>query len=50
MLGSLTRIIGLIPEEAMEKAVLDSVPPRTIELNKKALQVGFTAAEKVIRV
>jgi 2-oxoglutarate ferredoxin oxidoreductase subunit gamma len=50
MLGSLTRIIRLIPEEAMEKAVLDSVPPRTIELNKKALQVGFEAAEEVIEV
>lgn len=49
MLGSLTRIIELIPEEAMEKAVLDSVPPKTIELNKKALKAGFEAAEKVMK-
>lgn len=48
MLGSLVKLTGVVSEEAMEKAVLDSVPPRTIELNKKALQTGFKAAEEVM--
>lgn len=45
MLGSLTRLTSVVTEEAMQKAVFDSVPPRTIDLNKKALEVGFKAAD-----
>ena len=48
MLGSLVKATGVVTEEALEKAVLDSVPPRTIELNKKALQTGFKAAEEAL--
>ncbi|MBU7013431.1 MAG: 2-oxoacid:ferredoxin oxidoreductase subunit gamma [Theionarchaea archaeon] len=48
MLGSLTRLTGVVSVEAMQKAVFDSVPPRTIDLNKKALEVGFKAAEDVL--
>lgn len=48
MLGSLTRLTGVVSEEAIINAVLDSVPPRTIELNKKALQAGFKAAEDAL--
>jgi Pyruvate/2-oxoacid:ferredoxin oxidoreductase gamma subunit len=28
--------------------VFDSVPPRTIDLNKKALEAGFKAAEEIM--
>lgn len=48
MLGALARLTGVVSEEAMEKAVLDSIPPRTSELNKKALQTGIKAAEEVM--
>ncbi|MBU7017242.1 MAG: 2-oxoacid:acceptor oxidoreductase family protein [Theionarchaea archaeon] len=48
MLGSLIKLTGVVSEEAIIDAVLDSVPPRTIELNKKALQAGFKAAEDAL--
>ena len=48
MLGSLTRLTGVVSEDAITQAVLDSVPPRTVDLNKKALQAGFDAAEKAM--
>jgi 2-oxoglutarate ferredoxin oxidoreductase subunit gamma len=49
MLGSLVKITGVVTEEAITQAVLDSVPPRTIELNKKALEIGFKAAEETVK-
>lgn len=49
MLGSLVRLMDIIPEEAIQKAVFDSVPPRTIELNRKALEAGFKAAEEALK-
>jgi len=48
MLGSLARITGVVSQEAMTQAVIDSVPPRTIDLNKKALQLGIKAAEEAL--
>ncbi len=48
MLGSLVKLTEVVSEEAITKAVLETVPPRTIELNKKALQTGFKAAEEVM--
>ncbi len=48
MLGSLVKLTSVVSEEAITQAVLDSVPPRTIELNKKALQTGFKAAEEAM--
>ena len=48
MLGSLVKLTGVVSEEALTNAVLETVPPKTIELNKKALQTGFKAAEKVM--
>jgi 2-oxoglutarate ferredoxin oxidoreductase subunit gamma len=48
MLGSLAKLTGVVSEEAMTQAVVDSVPPRTIDLNKKALQVGIKAAEEAL--
>jgi 2-oxoglutarate ferredoxin oxidoreductase subunit gamma len=41
MLGALIGITGLVPKDAMEKAILDSVPKRTLEVNKRAYEEGF---------
>lgn len=48
MLGSLVKLTGVVSEQAITKAVLDIVPPRTVELNRKALQIGFRAAEEAV--
>jgi 2-oxoglutarate ferredoxin oxidoreductase subunit gamma len=48
MLGSLVKLTGVVSEEAIQQAVFDSVPPRTIELNRKALETGYKAAETVM--
>ncbi|MFQ6618108.1 MAG: 2-oxoacid:acceptor oxidoreductase family protein [Fidelibacterota bacterium] len=41
MLGFFTSITGLIDKEAMRKAVLNSVPKGTEELNLKAFEKGY---------
>ena len=40
MLGSLTRLSGIVPYEAMEKAVLARAPKAWIDLNRTALKAG----------
>ncbi|MDD4570090.1 MAG: 2-oxoacid:acceptor oxidoreductase family protein [Tepidanaerobacteraceae bacterium] len=40
-LGVLTMATGIVSKESIEKAVLERVPKRTKELNKKALYEGF---------
>jgi 2-oxoglutarate ferredoxin oxidoreductase subunit gamma len=46
MLGALVTITGVVTPEAMEKAVLDSVPKGTEELNTKALKRGFELGQQ----
>jgi len=41
MLGALVAATGIVSEEAMQKAVLDSVPKGTEDLNMKALRLGI---------
>lgn len=41
MVGFFAGVTGLLPFEAVEKAVLDSVPRGTEELNLKALRKGY---------
>jgi 2-oxoglutarate ferredoxin oxidoreductase subunit gamma len=41
MLGFFTAMARLVSHEAMEKAVLSSVPKGTEELNKRAFQTGY---------
>jgi 2-oxoglutarate ferredoxin oxidoreductase subunit gamma len=41
MLGFLTEVYKNIPTEAMEKAIKDSVKPKTIELNLAAFSQGY---------
>jgi 2-oxoglutarate ferredoxin oxidoreductase subunit gamma len=46
MLGSLVTITGVVSRTAIEKAVLDSVPKGTEDLNIRALRRGFELGEK----
>ncbi len=43
-LGMISEITGVVTHEAIEKAVLSRVPQAFLELNKKALQIGFERA------
>ena len=44
-LGMITEITKIISHEALEKAVLARVPAAFLDLNKKALQIGFDKAK-----
>lgn len=44
MLGFFTGKTGIITREAMEQAILSSVPPRFADLNKQAFQRGYELA------
>lgn len=46
-LGVLVGLTGLVSREAIEKAVAARAPKGTEEMNRKALQAGFAAAEQV---
>ncbi len=46
MLGALVAVTKVIPEEALEKAILDSVPKGTEDLNINAMKLGFTLAKQ----
>lgn len=43
-LGMITELTKIVPNEAVEKAVLSRVPAAFVELNKRALQIGFEKA------
>ncbi len=47
-IGALTTLTGIVSREALTRAVLDRVPRGTEEINQKALQVGFEAAEALL--
>lgn len=47
-LGAITVLTGVVSREAVTKAVLGRVPQGTEEVNQKALQVGFEAAEELL--
>src|SRR3990170_4750047 len=44
-LGMIAELTGVVTHEAVEKAVLSRVPPAFLDLNKKALQIGFEKAK-----
>ncbi len=44
-LGMITELTGIVKREDIEQAVLSRVPPAFLELNKKALQIGFDRAK-----
>ena len=45
-LGVLVGLTGVVSREALEKAVTARAPRGTEEMNRKALEAGFAAAEK----
>lgn len=49
MLGALQAITQVVSREALKKAVLDSVPKGTEEMNIKALEIGIREGERVAR-
>jgi 2-oxoglutarate ferredoxin oxidoreductase subunit gamma len=46
-LGVLVGLTGMVSRQAIEKAVTARAPRGTEEMNRKALEAGFSAAEKV---
>lgn len=44
-LGMITELTKIVSHEAIEKAVLARVPAAFLDLNKKALQIGFEKAK-----
>jgi 2-oxoglutarate ferredoxin oxidoreductase subunit gamma len=46
-LGVLVGLTNVVSRNAIEKAITARAPKGTEEINRKALQAGFTAAEKV---
>jgi 2-oxoglutarate ferredoxin oxidoreductase subunit gamma len=46
MLGALVAATGVVSREAIEKAILDSVPKGTEALNLKAMKRGFELVEQ----
>jgi len=45
MLGCLTARSHLVPPEAMEEAIRNTVPPKTVDLNLKAFRAGLAVPE-----
>jgi len=48
MLGALAAITGVVSRDAMRDAILNSVPPRTVELNERAFETGFARGEEAL--
>jgi len=46
VIAFIAKYTGLVSEASVEKAVLDRVPPHTIEINSKALKLGVKFGEK----
>ena len=48
-LGLLVKVTGIVSEDSIEKAVLDSVPKGTEHINLRALKKGFELGEKLLK-
>jgi 2-oxoglutarate ferredoxin oxidoreductase subunit gamma len=48
MVGALTAITEVSSKEHILKSVLDSVPPKTIDLNTKAFELGYEAGKNAL--
>lgn len=46
MLGAMNSHAKLVSPEALQNAVKGSVPPKTVEINLKALEVGYTMTQE----
>lgn len=49
MLGFVVAVTGVVPKEALVKAVQDTIPPRLLEKNFAALEKGFEIGMKVTK-
>ncbi|HEX2924265.1 MAG TPA: 2-oxoacid:acceptor oxidoreductase family protein [Chloroflexota bacterium] len=47
-IGAVVTITGIVSRDSLIQAVMDRVPKGTEEVNRKALQVGFDAAEALM--
>ena len=47
-LGTITRVSGIVPLDAVKTAVSHRVPPHTVDANMQALMVGYEAAEAAV--
>ena len=48
MVGAMAAITEVSSKENILKSVLDSVPPKTIDLNKKAFELGYEAGKNAL--
>ncbi len=48
MLGFLTAVVGIVSEDSMRRAVSESVPKGTEELNRKAFQAGLDYGRRLV--
>jgi Pyruvate/2-oxoacid:ferredoxin oxidoreductase gamma subunit len=48
MVGALTAIAGTSSKENILKAVIESVPAKFIDLNKKAFELGYEAGKNAL--
>lgn len=48
-LGAITQVFDAIPQESMEKAVLNRVPARFVDLNKNAFKEGVKLGKKAVK-
>jgi 2-oxoglutarate ferredoxin oxidoreductase subunit gamma len=46
MIGAITRITGVISDEAAKKAISESVPPKTVDKNLAAFEAGVALASQ----
>jgi 2-oxoglutarate ferredoxin oxidoreductase subunit gamma len=49
MLGFWAAIVGAVSQAAMRQSMADSVPPKTLEVNLKAFDVGFDKGVEVLK-
>ncbi len=48
-LGAMARITGVVSREALTEALLSRIPSGTEELNRRALNLGWELAEKIMQ-
>jgi 2-oxoglutarate ferredoxin oxidoreductase subunit gamma len=49
MLGFWAAVEGVLEKEALERAVAESVPPKTVDLNLEVFQVGYQQGLEAVK-
>jgi 2-oxoglutarate ferredoxin oxidoreductase subunit beta len=49
MLGFWTAIEGIVDKEAMKEAITESVPPKTVDLNREVFDIGYQKGMELIK-